>query len=287
MFTQKRAAEKKRVFIDQVQKEKITEKNLSNEKGVFLSFVPVYDKDIFDDDIVEKLKLYLVNFTNVAYEFKYQVDFDGVLDFELTNQIHPNQDFYLHAVPFDELSHHPKFNVEFSLLVAQKGKEPYFETFLKPKGKQIFKRIEELQQKNEATFKYILFEEYPDKAIEEKIDVSKLGNAGFRMYEASQIRSNLPLARSVVDLHIEKVTESWSHLSNFEILSLQLDTFEKYYQLSVLHRASSLIIIHGIGAGRLKDEIHELLRSKKEVKSFVNQYHAQYGYGATEIFFNY
>ena len=37
----------------------------------------------------------------------------------------------------------------------------------------------------------------------------------------------------------------------------------------------------------LRDEIHEILRHKKEVKTFVNQYHSSYGYGATEIYFQY
>ncbi|HMW26356.1 MAG TPA: hypothetical protein PKC51_06935 [Ferruginibacter sp.] len=45
--------------------------------------------------------------------------------------------------------------------------------------------------------------------------------------------------------------------------------------------------MHGVGEGRLRDEIHDILRLKKEVKSFVNQYHHLYGYGATEIFFEY
>ncbi|MBL7721675.1 MAG: Smr/MutS family protein, partial [Chitinophagaceae bacterium] len=73
----------------------------------------------------------------------------------------------------------------------------------------------------------------------------------------------------------------------YEILSLQLKTFEKYYHLSVIHHQPSLIVIHGVGEGVLRDEIHDILRLKKEVKSFVNQFHPAYGYGATEIFFQY
>jgi dsDNA-specific endonuclease/ATPase MutS2 len=46
-------------------------------------------------------------------------------------------------------------------------------------------------------------------------------------------------------------------------------------------------VIHGIGEGKLRDEIHDILRLKKEVKSFVNQYDPRFGYGATEIFFQY
>jgi hypothetical protein len=37
----------------------------------------------------------------------------------------------------------------------------------------------------------------------------------------------------------------------------------------------------------LRDEIHVILKNKKEVSSYVNQYHHLYGFGATEIFFKY
>jgi dsDNA-specific endonuclease/ATPase MutS2 len=90
-----------------------------------------------------------------------------------------------------------------------------------------------------------------------------------------------------VDLHIEKLMEDWKGLSNGEILNIQLKEFEKWYELSVAHRQSHLIVIHGVGSGRLRDEIHDMLRLKREVKSFVNQYHPSFGYGATEIYFQY
>ena len=91
----------------------------------------------------------------------------------------------------------------------------------------------------------------------------------------------------MVDLHIEKLTDRWQHLSNFEILTLQLKAFEKFYELAIAHRQPALTIIHGVGAGKLKDEIHDLLKLKREVRSFVNQYNQSYGYGATEIYFDY
>jgi dsDNA-specific endonuclease/ATPase MutS2 len=46
-------------------------------------------------------------------------------------------------------------------------------------------------------------------------------------------------------------------------------------------------VVHGIGKGKLKDEIHEILKTKKEVKSFINKYDSRFGYGATEILFQY
>ena len=76
-------------------------------------------------------------------------------------------------------------------------------------------------------------------------------------------------------------------MSNYEILGLQIKTFEKYYDLALAHMQPSLIVVHGLGTGKLRDEIHDLLRHRREVKSFVNQYHPQFGWGATEIYFQY
>ncbi len=289
MFTEKRKAEKKKIFIDNIKPEKtnIKTKVAAEDKGVFISFLPVFDKDIFDDDVVEKFKIHLLNHTNTQFNFIYTLYFNGDNNFELTNTILPQQDFYLHDVAFDDLSDNPRFSFEFSLTVPDKKKAPYFEASLKIKAKQLFKKIEELQLKNEATFSYLLLDKYPDKTEEEKVDLSKLGNAGFRVYEAARIKEYMPPPRSVVDLHIEKITDSWKHLTNYEILSLQLKEFEKFYDLAISHYQPSLTVIHGVGEGKLKDEIHAILRTKREVKSFVNQYTAAYGYGATEIYFGY
>jgi hypothetical protein len=286
MFTQKKAPEKKKVFIDQVRKEKAAVK-VKEGDGVSLSFLPVFSKDVFDDDVVEKFKIRLLNQTETAFTFTYNLMIGGESNFQLKNTIEPLSDFYLHDVDFEDLSDSPRFDFEFALKEPDKRKAPYYEVSLKLKGKQIFKKIEEIQLKNEPGFGYLLFDNYPNKAEEEKVDLGKLGNAGYRVYDASKVRENLEPARTVVDLHIEKLTDNWRQLSNFEMLTLQLKTFEKYYDLAIAHRQPMLTIIHGVGTGKLKDEVHESLRLKKEVKSFVNQYNALYGYGATEIYFQY
>src|SRR6202000_1391388 len=101
---------------------------------------------------------------------------------------------------------------------------------------------------------------------------SILAGSGFRVYEASKARQHLESARSELDLHAEKLTDKAASLDNFEILTLQLQTFEKYFDLAIAHHQPSLIVIHGVGTGKLRDEIHEILRTKRNVKSFVNRY---------------
>ena len=287
MFTEKRKAEKKKVFIDNVKPEKTGNASKKVADGVFLSFIPIFDKDIFDDDVVEKFKIHLINQTNQQYNFTYNLYLGGESDFELINTVLPLADFYVHDVNFEHLSDNPRFHFEFSLAVPDKKKADFYEASLKIKAKQLFKKIEEAQQRNEPSFSYLLFGQYPEKVIQEKLDITKLGDFGFRVYDISKVVQHLPPARSVVDLHIEKLSHSWKHLSNYEILSIQLKEFEKFYDLAVAYYQPALTVIHGVGTGKLRDEIHAILNTKKEVKSFINQYTASYGYGATEIFFSY
>ena len=95
------------------------------------------------------------------------------------------------------------------------------------------------------------------------VDLSKLGKAGFRMYEASKAREHMPSPRSVIDLHIDKLTDHWTDLSSMDILAMQLSHFEKYYELAVANMLPEMVVIHGVGEGRLRDEIHERLRHKQ------------------------
>ena len=287
----KRFSEKKNIpqkkekkFVDQLPVDKSPrEKNPLD--GVWLSFLPVSDTDEFGDEVVESLKIHLVNHSAQALHFQYKLFYFGKADFELQNDIPPGKDFYLHDIAFATLNDSPSFELDFNLIAADKTKAPHYERSFKLKPKQVFQRIEEIRKKGNASFSYKLFDVYPDKALEEeKEDFQPLQGKDFKIYEASTSRQHLEPAKYEVDLHIEKLTDAWSHLSNFEKLTLQLNSFEKYLDLAIAHHQHNLIVIHGVGTGKLKDEIHEILKTRREVRSFINQYDPRYGYGATEIF---
>jgi hypothetical protein len=283
-FTEKKLfpQKKEKKFVEDVRKEKAPPQRVAD--GVWLSFLPKFETDEFGDDVVVELKVHLVNRTEKAYNFSYYLNFFGKTEFELRNEINSFGDFYLHDIAFEDMNDSPTFSFDFSLLHPDKTKADYYEASLKLKPKQLFDRIEELKQKGEATFTYKLFDSYPNKPFNE-FDIETPASKGVKVYSLKDIRKHLQPARTVVDLHIEKLTDKWKHLSNAEILGMQLKEFEKWYELAVAHHQPQLIIIHGVGSGKLRDEIHDILRLKKEVKSFVNQYHPSFGYGATEIYF--
>jgi len=283
-FSEKKMFDKKKEkkYIDDINKEKNNIPKISD--GVWITFLPVIDTDEFGDEVVEELKIHLINRTDTFYRFIYKLNYFGRTDFDLKNEILPFQDFYLHDIPFENLNDSPTFEFDFSLLHAQKNMADHYESSLRLKPKQLFTKIEEIRSKGEATFSQRLFEVYPARQVQEKIELDSKRSKAF---DASKAKQHLETPRSVVDLHIEKITDDWQGLSNHEIVSLQLRTFEKYYDLAVAHMQPSLTVVHGIGTGKLREEIHEQLKHRKEVKTFVNQYHPAFGYGATEIFFGY
>jgi len=275
---------KEKTFVDQLPTDK-SKKTSNPQDGFWLRILPVSDDDEFGDEVVESLKIYLVNHTEKGLSFHYKLNYAGKPDFSLNNEIPASKEFYLHDIPFENLNDAPVFEFDFSLLQAEKSKAPHFETSLKLKAKQVFLRIEEIRKKGEASFAYKLFDKYPDKPLEEdKPDYQAPGRNGNKIYDAKHSRQHLEPAKYEVDLHIEKLTPDWRNLTNFEMLTLQLNTFEKYLDLAIAHHQHNLIVIHGVGKGKLKDEIHEILNARREVRSFINQYDPRYGYGATEIF---
>lgn len=277
---------KPKKFIDDIPREKKPLKDRTVD-GVWITFIPILVSDEFGDDVVDDLKVHLVNRTNDGYKFTYKLNYQGDTHFDLVNQVRPFEDFYIHDVPFENLNDSPTFSFDFSLEKPDKNKADYFEASLKLKAKQVFARIEELKRKGEATFSYKLFDTYPPKVEDPGIDVSILGTKGFKIYDAAHSRQHLEPAKNEVDLHIEKLTMDPDSLDNLAKLDLQLRTFEKYLDLAILHHKPAFIAIHGVGSGKLRDEIHEILKYKKGVKSFFNKYHPAYGYGATEIYFQY
>lgn len=86
-----------------------------------------------------------------------------------------------------------------------------------------------------------------------------------------------------IDLHIEEITHSIEGLSNAEIIQIQLAHFKKELDKCYLRQQKSIVFIHGIGNGRLKTEIRQILRESN--LKFSDGSYERYGSGATEVFF--
>lgn len=62
-----------------------------------------------------------------------------------------------------------------------------------------------------------------------------------------------------IDLHMESLLEVDHHMSSFDKLNLQVKTFREFINLNLSKRKTKVLVIHGVGEGRLKSEIASLL----------------------------
>lgn len=255
------------------------------EKGMSLSFLPEYDTSV-PDVLVKDLKTYLINETHWGYHFNYQLFLNQRLELEVKNELSPFSNFYLQDILFESLSDHPKLVFNFSLKEPDNKKAAEYHIIFRPKAKQIIQKLQELEKKANATFGYLLFEKYPDKESEADQNWS-FPDSHEKIRYFKQRPAYPDYHEYEVDLHIEKLTHDYVNLTPTDMLAIQLGEFNRKLNKAIASRQFSLVVIHGIGKGTLRNEIHEILRVTPEVKSFVNQYDIRYGYGATEIFFEY
>lgn len=86
-----------------------------------------------------------------------------------------------------------------------------------------------------------------------------------------------------IDLHIEKLSTSYSNLSNSEILRIQLAAFESALDAAIASGQSEIKFIHGVGNGVLRKEIQKRLSKLKNIKFFEDVMKDRFGYGATLV----
>ena len=80
-----------------------------------------------------------------------------------------------------------------------------------------------------------------------------------------------------IDLHIELLSASYQYLDNFEIVQIQLNECHLRIEKALNSNYQKLIIVHGIGTGSLKAEVHKLLRN------YNLRFYLSKDAGATEV----
>lgn len=91
----------------------------------------------------------------------------------------------------------------------------------------------------------------------------------------------------VVDLHLEKVALNSSKVAPEDALFIQLEAFEKALDQAIAAGKLEMRVVHGLGKGKLKQEIHKILAKHPMVDSFKNDHHSRYGFGSTIITFRF
>lgn len=136
---------------------------------------------------------------------------------------------------------------------------------------------------DELSSRAMLVQVYPDKGQNIQVSRNKESENVGKMLKASQewLLKEGRDGKFEVDLHIEELLENTAGMDNAEIIRYQLRYFDKCMDEARRRPIKRFVAIHGIGKGRLRDEIRKLLTADN-----IEHYDAplsKYGYGATEI----
>lgn len=252
--------------------------------GFHLSFLPVFRFDEFED-VVDKLKTYFINQTAYHITLHYEcLGHTGSL-FSHKTVLQPFAHFYLHDIPFVEMHEQPRFSWVIEQSNVLVPAEPLKDT-LRIKPKKLFGFISKIQQENHPMFNVKLADDFsaPGVNFEEKIATNDTKESIKRIVDDLKLSKNTKPVEEI-DLHIENLIHTTHGMTNFEMLSIQLSAFENALEEAIHKHQQSLIVIHGVGKGKLKEEIHAILKSVLEVDFFQSEWSPRYGYGATQIFF--
>ncbi len=255
----------------------------SQPKGIYLSFVP-HDQNLL---IAGEMDIYLLNNSKFDILFSIHLKSNNSYSGYDYGSVAPNSKYLFNTIEREELEkwlsgniqvlfHHestieilPPSNNDFKLKITRFIKEENYRAVSFMGEKSIIVSLCEISSLEN---KY----EIRDKT-EPRVEIGKsriVSNNTF--IDKHKVDEN----SAEMDLHIGEIVENFSHLSKIEILTIQLDYFEKCLESALQNNIKRLVVIHGVGQGILKSEIRKAFE-KYDIEYFDAAI-AKYGVGATE-----
>ncbi|HRG52077.1 MAG TPA: DUF2027 domain-containing protein [Bacteroidia bacterium] len=264
---------------------------VDEEEGVYLGFSPENKKDISHSNI----NVWLMNHTSYTISFSYSIWNAGTYNTLETGKIEAFDVDLVQTINRKELNDHRNFKIDV-LFYSEKAHEhqPPVSNVIKLKPIKLYKenafRSNGFIKEGALIFPvYKVSEgEMPEayRITNQKLSgiLFQKNKESFRSKISKPHATNDPLKEMEIDLHIEELLDDYSNMSNAEIIQVQLRHFQNALDKATNEHLKKLIVIHGVGNGRLKQEVRLILAGYSNLKYYDGSY-ARYGFGATEIQF--
>ncbi len=259
----------------------------NDEARFYLAFYPTNPKN----PVGGPIEMYLVNDSNFSLLYHFCQQRDSRYQTLGRGELEPNTKVQLGELAQTDLSDLPvywmrilAFRNETQALLAPlvksirvPGKKFYRETTFQANdfftGKAL---LFELTARPEMTGE---LESLDPVGLQKVLDTKDVEN---RPEPAAPKKKKSPVVVEV-DLHIQELVDNWNGLSNREILDVQMERFHSEMKRAIELRAHRIVLIHGVGNGVLKQEIHRSLQSTYAKYPFQDASFQEYGFGATLV----
>jgi hypothetical protein len=261
----------------------------SLKKGIYIAFIPENENDsvsgiidvtlinhtsfdaIFSYSLLENGKFVSVAFDKAELESKYLIE---KID---ASQIQKWSNILIQSLFFKEESSDFQNPIvkEFKIKPARFYNQNSFMYFDIIGSKCILLSDDKIEEEEEII-------QEVEKQVTSKLKI--IGHLkDFNKTDALISKHTISKGIAEVDLHIDELVESIEGKNNIELLTTQLQYFQDCIEVFITKRYSKIIFIHGVGNGRLKTELRQILKESYPKLPFYDASMAKYGLGATEV----
>lgn len=246
-----------------------------SQKGVFLSFIPVNDRE---------LTVQLINNSDWVLPFVAYKEHEGIQTGLAGGALEPRTNRKLTEVLMKDFEQWPTFDIQVLYFKDGKGevKQP-FQKRMKCRAQSFYKRKQQTPVLNKEGYVYQLDEE--GVVLPAANPIISAAEIRERMLSPQATESTLKVEKpqSIIDLHIEMLNKDHGSMAKSDKLSLQIKTFEQKLENAIAAGLNEITFIHGAGNGVLRDELHRRLGKEQHVQYFQDAQKEKFGYGATLV----
>ncbi len=240
--------------------------------------------------LIGDLDIYLMNFTSDDIVFSMHSAGENEFSLLSSAKVEAFNKFYITTISREEIEAYTK--AQFQVLVLQhqsKVLRAPVSSDMSIKGSRFYKesayKDDQILHQKALIYKLIDFKNIP---IISKLDGGKqddeVHKQKARIYEKNDeiLKHKKNNNEAVVDMHIWELVEDHSRMTNLEMLNIQLSYFEKCLQSAIDNHITKVVFIHGVGNGRLKQEISSIM-DERDFLNYKPANMSEYGVGATQV----
>lgn len=261
--------------------------------GIQLAFEPVTNAA----GEPQRYRIFLINDTVWPVIFQFQLELTGAGQWQRVGLLPAQSLREIGELRHHELSDRPGVSLEVRKQLDG-GTGPRLTHQMRLKPKQFFERLKTAPLLNRRAYHYVIFGDLEPKRESPKTgkkDLLRLTRAELdrrprasdqlRPYDRTPNPADLAAFPRYLDLHLEALVEQPGQIAPRRRLSTQLEHARAYLRRAADLGVERVYLIHGVGAGKLRDALHAELARTPRVASFKNDYFPEYGMGATEVRF--
>ena len=255
--------------------------------AVYLAFVPQHQGML----ITGELDVYLVNFSSHKLLFSFSLKGSLAFHYLASGEMPEFSRYHLDTIDRDQLD--AWLNANCQMIFAKDQSKKLLSPMsvdVRIKGNRFYKESA-YQDSLFFTHKAFLYQLVKVDNIPLLDEVAEPGKYDIEAVQSKAeevvvndeiLKHKTKEGEAVVDMHIWELVSDHSSMTAQEMLDTQLAYFERCLESAITHKFHKVIFIHGVGSGKLKQEIQALLDQYEGIYSRPASM-AEYGVGATQV----